>query len=54
MVPSLHEIGRVRACKDVGLNILECIDGMGVPKGLPGGKKIGRDERIDVRMDSRQ
>ena len=40
------EIYRVRVCKDVGLNfsfIFEFIGGMGVPKGLPGGKKIGRD-----------
>ena len=47
------EIGMVRVCKDVGLNIIEFIGGMGVPKGLPGGK-TGRDERFDVGMDSRE
>ena len=43
----MGEIGRVRDCKDIGLNIVEFIGGMDVPKGLPGRKKIGRDQRFD-------
>ena len=42
------------ASKDVVLNVIEFIGGMGVPKDLPGGKKIGGYERFDVRVDSRE
>ena len=38
MVFSL-EIGRIRVCKDFGLNVIEFIGGMGVPGGLPVGKR---------------
>ena len=35
------EIGSVRVCKNIGLNVIECIGGMIVPKGMCGGKKRG-------------